>query len=572
MDTANTYCSIFIDVLIEQGVGTAVCSPGSRNAPLLVAAADREQRDELACIVVNDERTAAFTALGIALTSRRPVALICTSGTAVLNYAPAVAEAYYRGIPLIIISADRPEEWIDQDDSQTIRQPGVLANIVKASFSFPAFQPGLPEKEWYANRMANEAMMTALSGRPGPVHINIALDNPLNALTEAPLPMQRLISFDSPSADLPAPLMRELVEEGRDKRIMLVAGFLLPDHSLNEAVSRFASLPNVTVMAENLSNLHLKDDATSVDATLIRLSEDEKSILAPDIVISIGGALLSRKLKEYLRSVRPLQHWSVGHSLYTADCFRCLTRKIETSPAPFLKKLSGMIRHSGGCRNAEAKDFATMWRATRLRARAYIRATSEDAGWSELKFFSTLSQHVGTNVNLFFSNGTAVRYAQLFPFNAHAIYCNRGVSGIDGMTSTAIGASLSYGGLTLLVTGDMSFAYDLGALVTRLMPHRMRIIVINNSGGGIFRFIKSTRDIPVREKFFCSDPALPLEEIARAFGIIYMVADSQSRLEEALPRLLNPIGRASLLEVKVDPETSNDTLLRLFRPQQESVK
>lgn len=572
MDTANTYCRIFIDVLIEQGVGTAICSPGSRNAPLLVAAAEREKRDELECVVVTDERTAAFTALGISLTSRRPVALICTSGSAVLNYAPAVAEAYYRGIPLVILSADRPGEWIDQDDSQTIRQPDVLANIVKASYAFPAFRPGMPEKEWYANRMANEAMMTALSGRPGPVHINIALDNPLDALTESPLPMQRLISIDSPSADLPTPLMRELVEEGRDKRIMLVAGFLLPDHSLNEAVSRLASLPNVTVMAENLSNLHLKDDATSVDATLIRLSDDEKLALAPDIVISIGGALVSRKLKEYLRSVRALQHWSVGHSLYTADCFRCLTRKIETSPAPFLKKLAGMIRHYGGCRNEKAKDFATDWRAARLRARAYIRAKSETAVWSELKFFSILCRHVGSNVNLFLSNGTAVRYAQLFPFNAHAIYCNRGVSGIDGMTSTAIGASMVYGGLTLLVTGDMSFAYDLGALVTRIMPHRMRIIVINNSGGGIFRFIRSTRDLPMREKFFCADPALPLEDLARAFGITYMEADSQSRLEEALPGLLNPAGRATLLEVKVNPETSNDTLLRLFQSQKASAK
>lgn len=565
MDTANIYCRIFIDVLIEQGVGTAVCSPGSRNAPLLIAAADREAREQLDCVVVNDERTAAFTALGIALVSRRPVALICTSGTAVLNYAPAIAEAYYRGIPLIVLSADRPEEWIDQDDSQTVRQPGALANFVKASYSFPAVPPGMPEKEWYANRMANEAMMTALSGRPGPVHINVALDNPLNAMTDAPLPLQRLITQESASGSLPSPIMRELLDEARGRRIMLVAGFMQPDHSLNEAVARLAALPNVTVMAENLSNLHLKDDASSVDATLMRLTEEEKRELAPELVISIGGALVSRKLKEYLRSVRPLQHWSIGHSIYTADCFQALTRKIETGPAPFLKKLAGMLRHAGPDHTGTAGDYATKWRAARLRARAYITAMAEKAGWSELKAFSILSRHVSTGINLFLSNGTAVRYAQLFPFHAHAAYCNRGVSGIDGMTSTAIGASLAYGGMTLLVTGDMSFAYDLGALVTRLMPHRMRIIVINNGGGGIFRFIPSTRDLPAREKFFCSDPALPVEGIAGAFGLEYIMADSPDTFEQGLARLLNPLRRAAVLEVKVDPASSAETLLRLFQ-------
>ncbi|MDE7159544.1 MAG: 2-succinyl-5-enolpyruvyl-6-hydroxy-3-cyclohexene-1-carboxylic-acid synthase [Muribaculaceae bacterium] len=565
MDTANVYCRIFFDVLIEQGVGTAVCSPGSRNTPLLMAAAAREEEELIKCVVINDERVAAFTALGISLASRRPVILVCTSGSALLNYAPAVAEAYYRGVPLVILSADRPEEWIDQDDSQTIRQSGALSGIVKASYSFPALPSGLPDKEWYANRMANEAIMTALSGKPGPVHINIALDNPLNAATDAPLPMQRLISLDRPDASLPAPVMRELLDEARGARILLVAGFHSPDHTLNEAVARFASLQNVAVMAENLSNLHLHGDASSVDATLIRLSDKEREALRPDIVISIGGALVSRKLKEYLRTLPPSQHWSVGHSPYTADCFKCLTRKIETSPAPFLRKLAGMMRHTGVPQESTARDYATLWRAARLRSRAFLDAYVEEAPWSELKLFSILSRSLPAGCNLFLSNGTAVRYAQLFPFNVHAIFCNRGVSGIDGATSTAIGGALAYGGMTVLITGDMSLAYDLGAFASHLMPERMRIIAVNNAGGGIFRFIPSTRDLPAREKFFCSDPALPVEGITRAFGLEYLHADSESSLHAMLPRLLSPAAKATLLEVSVDPALSSRTLLSLFQ-------
>lgn len=559
-DTSNVYCRIFIDVLAELGVGTAVCSPGSRNTPLLLAVAAREARGEgPRGIVVCDERTAGFTALGIAIASRQPVALICTSGTAVLNYAPAVAEAYYQGVPLIVVSADRPEQWIDQDDSQTIRQPGVLANFVKRSYSFPTYAQGDPEGEWYANRMANDAMATALEGKKGPVHINIALAPPLGATDSHPARMQRLICVDTPMPALPRRLMDELCEEALGSRILLVAGFMPPDNALNDAAARLASIPNVAVMAETISNLHLKGDVTSVDITLTHTPAEELDSLAPDLVISIGGALVSRKLKEYLRRVQPRAHWNVGRSHCVADCFKCLTRRVETNPALFLRQLAGMMRHRGRARH-DASDYSARWLGARLRSRAAHEAFVKAAPWSEITLFNTLSRRMPQGANLFLSNGTSVRYALLFDWRIHAAYCNRGVSGIDGCTSTAIGAALEYAGMTVLVTGDMSMTYDLGAFATRLMPQRMRIVVISNGGGSIFRFIAPTRDAEAREKYFCADPKLPVKGICAAYGIRYFSASSQPELEATLSAFLNPLAGAAVLEIKVDPMQSSGIL------------
>ena len=179
-DTDKSVVRILFNLLEAHGVRRVVCSPGSRNAPLLIAA---DARKRLETSVVIDERSAAFVALGMAMVSRRPVALVCTSGTALLNYAPAVAEAYYQGVPLIVISADRPLEWIDQDDSQTIRQPEALRNFVKGSYSLSdreqCDRPG-----WYETRIVNDAILTALAPKQGPVHINVRLSPPLGATVD----------------------------------------------------------------------------------------------------------------------------------------------------------------------------------------------------------------------------------------------------------------------------------------------------------------------------------------------------------------------------------------------------
>lgn len=557
-------CRIFVEVISELGVGTFVCSPGSRNTPLLAAVAScGEMEGGPEYVTVVDERSAAFVALGIAMASRRPVALVCTSGSAVLNYAPALAEAYYKGVPLIVLSADRPREWIDQEDSQTIRQPGMLAGIVKQSYDYPAYSEGAKEASWYANRLANDAMATALGGKPGPVHINIAVSLPLISDPTTPAPMQRLVSVDYPSADLPKPLMRELADETASRKILVVAGSLLPDDSLSKAMHRLAGCRNVAILAECLSNLRFPGVSGPADVVLTEASRDELDRIHPDLVITIGGALISAKLKQWLRDNPPAQHWSVGHTHNTVDTLRVLTRRIETSPAVFLRQLAGILSRTE-C-PAEAAGYRDAWEAVTIRGRASLEQFAADAPWSQLRAFGILARHLPHAANLFLSNGMCVRYGDMWSLHSHACYGNRGVSGIEGCTSTAIGTALTYGGMTVLVTGDLSMTYDIGALVTRLMPSRMRIIVVDNSGGGIFRFVATTRRQPQRERLWCVDPHLPVRGLAEAFGLKYFEADSEASLEEALPRFFAFSTGAAILRLRVDPETSPSVLISFLK-------
>ena len=232
---------ILIEVLKEKGIRQVVLSPGSRNAPLLVAFAREKQ---IRHFVVLDERSAAFMALGMAQQSGVPVALVCTSGTAPLNYAPAIAEAYYQRLPLIVITADRPVEWIDQDDSQTIRQQAVFRNIVKASYQLPA-ELFHADEHWYANRLVNDALNTALKGRQGPVHLNIPLRESLYGLRDYPEREVRTIECIDPAPSLSAGVMQRLVDIfDHCPKVMILAGFHRPDFRLREALHRLAGIGN----------------------------------------------------------------------------------------------------------------------------------------------------------------------------------------------------------------------------------------------------------------------------------------------------------------------------------------
>lgn len=531
LDTDKKFCSILFDVMIEKGVSDVVCSPGSRNAPLLIAAASRI---ELKKHVVIDERSAAFMALGLAIVSRRPVALVCTSGTALLNYGPAIAEAFYQSIPLIVISADRPEQWIDQDDSQTLRQFEAFSNYVKRSYQLPAFGNDNRELQWYANRIANDAMIEATSRRRGPVHINLQLGEPLshkvNRCTEQP----RLIDFIGGDSIGNKELVKDLAIKMAASKVLLVAGFLPPDARLHKSVGEIASLPNIVVMTETLSNLHLGDNATAIDAVLTAYPSRYLDSLAPDLVISLGGSLVSRKLKEYLRrNSGQCEHWSLGWNHTTSDCFMSLTKRIEVDPARLLHQLAVILRRQP--KLPTICDFSVSWSKMRRKAAEAKATFVAEVPWSDLKAFDMIFRRLPQDVNLFLSNGTSVRYAQILGERMpHASYCNRGVSGIDGSISTAIGGAKAYKGRTVIITGDMSMAYDLNSLALPDIPENLIIIVIDNGGGGIFRFIPTTSSLEELDRYFCAPPKLPLATLASAYGFDYAEVIDQATLSSIL--------------------------------------
>lgn len=549
---------ILIQLLADKGICEAVLSPGSRNAPLLVSVA-REPR--IRHYVILDERSAAFFALGLAQHSGKPVILACTSGTAILNYAPAIAEAWYQRIPLIVISADRPIQWIDQDDSQTIRQNGILGNIVKASWSLPA-EIHNEEERWYANRIVNEAVNCAQKGRKGPVHVNIPFREPLYGTKEYTVQKLRNIAFIDTTQRLEQSAINSLAQQFHTARkVMIVAGFYYPDKELKSCLHRLSQEENVAILTENISNLDDENYITTIDRVLSSISTPET--FAPDLLISFGGPLISRQVKTFLRNHPPQAHWAIDNSEFPADTFKCLTTQINLEANDFFKQLAEVL----SCvkkKGAVTSGYASQWRqqdetATRRHDR-YIQATP----WSDLKAFSVIIPRLPENSVLQVSNGTPVRYAQLFKHPQVAQRnANRGTSGIEGATSVAVGASAGSSRLTTLITGDMSFLYDSNALWNPYISPQLKIIVMKNGGGGIFRFIPGPSGLEELEECFETAREVNIEGFARTHNLTYFKATGEQQLKEVLSDFFNAAGRPAILEVET-PRFENACILKNY--------
>lgn len=557
LSTVHSSCNILADLLIAHGVRNVVLSPGSRNAPVIMALA---RRDELMCHVVIDERSAAFIALGMCAQSGRPVALVCTSGTALLNYAPAVAEAFYRQQPLIVVSADRPEEWIDQDDSQTLWQQDALKPYVKRSCDVGA-RLGFENGPWWANRMINDVLIEAVSGRRAPVHINIRLDAPLDRQAEYDCGSARVIRKLKSSTKMSVAQIRDIANEiASPRKVMVIAGFMMPDHKLNRAMVRLASRQNVVVLTETISNLHSPEFVSRIDSVLCRMNEREKSMMQPDLIITIGGALVSRHIKEWMRRIDNVEHWHVGESHTTVDCFKKLSLRVDMPADSFMSQLASVMPQ-----DVSPSHYSEDWHELAGRSAEIHDRYIEHVPWSDMRAFSYIIRHLPSSVNLHLSNGTSVRYAQLMDCrHLHRCDCNRGVSGIDGCTSTALGASVIYRGVTVLISGDMSFQYDLGALSSTLLTPRFKMIVMCNGGGGIFRFIKATSEIPERDEYFVAETRLPLADICSGYGIKFFEARCEKELADIWPGFIGEDAMPALLAVYTSGEISADVLRNYF--------
>lgn len=518
--------------------------------------------DSLTLTPVVDERSAAFIALGYAITSGQPVAIVCTSGSALLNYAPALSEAFYRRIPLIVISADRPRQWIGQDDSQTIVQPGAITNYVKKSFDIP--EAHTPDDIWYANRVVNDGMLTALAGRRGPVHFNVRIGEPINGTIETdairdPAIVTRRIGMIRPAMRMPTAAARELgCGIASPRKVMIVAGFMDPNPKINKAINRLSRMPNVVVLTETIANLHGDMLVSGIDAALAAIPERKRESMCPDVVITTGGALVSRMIKSYLRESPIKEHWHVGELDDTVDCFRQLTLRIEMNPSEFFPQLaSAMHLHR------QKSSYATAWETVRRRSQALTGSYSARAPWSDLKAFSTLIPMIPRRFNVHYSNGTPIRYAQIFGYHEyHRCDCNRGVSGIDGCTSTALGATLAYRAApTLLVSGDMSALYDISALAAPVLNRNFKMIVIDNGGGGIFRFIRATGNLPICESLLSLGRLPSMAAVGAALNMAVFEARDEQSLRSVLPEFLQYSDKAALLRI-VTPDVESAEVMK----------
>lgn len=540
------------EICVRKGIRRVVISPGSRSAPLIKAFL-RVFGDN--CISIVDERSAAYFALGLALYTDTPVMLVCTSGTAVLNYAPALAEAYYQKVSLVAVTADRPREWIDQQDNQTIRQSGIYHHIVKGFFDLP--QVITTEDElWYAQRIVNEAINLSAAPSRGPVHVNVPLTEPL--YDDLPLPSEniRIMEYMIPdiSVSLPDDMVREWQQAGK---IMIIHGQDNPDTSLSGVFKSFSRDGRVIVLAENIS--HAAGSHSISNSNLVLVNSRSHSPAYPDLILHSGGQVVSKALTGYLRKAGHIPCWRIGSDSSLIDTFKLATRIIPLPPAAVYQAVAELDIPE------TSSSYRDSWLDTAAKVNKLATEIIRETPFSDLTVIDRVLQLIPDGTNLVLGNSSIIRYAQLSPVNSQIrYYANRGVSGIDGSMSTAAGIACASGELTLALTGDLGFLYDSNALWNRLLPANLKIVVINNGGGGIFHILKGPSDQPGFKKYVEANHPVGMEKLAAAYGLDYYYADDLAGLEDNWEPFLHGPGSAAVFEIKTNAGISASAFRHLM--------
>ncbi len=555
-----------VSVCALKNVKQFVLSPGSRCAPLTIALV---RHPDIATRSVSDERAAAFIALGMAQASQQTVGLVCTSGTAVLNYAPAVTEAYYQQVPLLVLSADRPPEWIEQQDGQTIQQNNAFGPHVKKSYQLPA-DYSHSDAQWHINRVINEAINLAQAEPRGPVHINIPLREPFYPTAGEELeftPAPRIITEYNAEAQLPASVSEYFIDAFKKAgRILLVAGQQLYDPQLLEQLVRFSKKYHVPVVSDVISNTALVENSVVMqDGLLMRKDVSVKESLQPDLLITFGNSVISKNLKLFLRAYAPKQHWHIQASGAIADSFQSVTHVLRTAPASFFAKFAEYVLAV----SKEQEAYEQSWLQADGAAKDALAAYLEQAPFGEWKAMQAVLNSLPKQSALQLGNSMPVRYANFIGLDKNksiTVWANRGTSGIDGSNSTAVGFAVCTDQLVTLFTGDVAFFYDRNAFWHTFMPANLRIVVFNNNGGGIFRIIDGPAAQPELKEYFETVQMLTAERTAQDSGIEYLKAANESELENCLKEFYQPGPRAKLLEIFSD-SAKNAAIFRKFKEQ-----
>ena len=555
MTTNKTNISSLVEICAKKGITKIVLSPGSRNSPLAIAF---NRHPKIQCYVIVDERAAAFFALGMAQQAKQAVAIACTSGSAALNYAPAIVEAFYQRIPLVVLTADRPIEWINQGAGQTIQQRDIFKNYILKSYELTQEAKPKTEGIWFNDRQVNEAINLAHFPKKGPVHINIPLREPLYDLVEKTKHIPKIQELIEVESILSKTIFKKLKTtwEGSRKKLIL-CGLMEGNETLNAVLEKLDIDPSVTILTETTANLWSEKFNPCIDRLITTIEEKEEKKFAPEILVTLGGAIISKKIKALFRRLQPKEHWHFDTAGEEMDTYQSLTKTIKTNPVYFFEKINkeGSLVKS---------DFQKIWNdrnsSTRKRHNQFLKKVR----FSDFKAYEIILKNIPVGSNFQMGNSAGVRYVQLFDQRKDLSYnSNRGTSGIDGSTSTSVGAALASGKPTTLICGDLSFFYDVNGLWNPYLPSNLRIIIINNSGGGIFRIIPGPSTSDELDEFFEVTQKRTAQPIAKMYNLSYQKADSVMSLEKALLKFYNKGKKAKILEV-FTPRKSNDKILESY--------
>jgi 2-succinyl-5-enolpyruvyl-6-hydroxy-3-cyclohexene-1-carboxylate synthase len=528
-----------------------ILCPGSRNAPFSISLFHDKRFNTH---IIPDERSAAFFALGMAQQQQQPVVLICTSGTASLNFSPAIAEAFYQRVPLLIVTADRPIEWIDQGEGQSIRQLNVFQNFVKASFEIQE-EAVHPDIVWYNNRIMDEAMRLTNQGVAGPVHINFPLREPLyKTSNERTYQVKTVERIAAPQGLDPTTAQIITSQLEYCNRVLILAGQHPKHEALNTALECWAQEDNVFILTEAHSNLASERWCSTIDRTITGLSEFQLQSLYPEIIITFGHNIISRKVKDWLRKNK-CDHWHIDTSGEGLDTLKQLQRIIPMDPASFFQT----VQPKCGAKSNYAASFRALHEQRKTASQQYLTQMP----WCDLKAFYHIYQHIPSNYELQMGNSSVVRYILLQdarPDIAHN--GNRGVAGIDGCTSTAIGAAWASQSETVLISGDIAFFYDSNAFWNDYVSKKLKIVVINNQGGGIFRIIDGPASSAARDQYFETTHQRSAQGLAQMYSLPFKQCDQIDTLESSLNWLWSS-DQCAILEI-ITPRETNDLELKKY--------
>lgn len=559
----------------SRGIQNIVISPGSRSAPLTLSFT---KTPFFKCFSIVDERCAAFFALGMVQQLQEPVALVCTSGSALLNYYPAIAEAFYSDIPLIVVSADRPSYKIDVGDGQTIRQENVFEKHIgfqvnlKQDISHAAetvrffhkdgFNETQEEIQKYNEGEIASALEKAILNQT-PVHINIPFEEPLYSLTDT-------IKIKPPEVFNLIPDKPEIANWEKfisiwndSKRKMILVGVNHPNAIEKEILNLLAGDNSILVFTETTSNLHHDDFFSSIDSLIAPIEKSEKQeelfqLLQPDLLVTFGGLIVSKKIKAFLRSYQPKTHWHIDPKK-AYDTFFCLSEHVKADPNDFLKSIFNVESKNG------ESSYKSYWNTIKKKYEAKREEYLKQIAFSDFTAFNSILESIPKGYQVHLANSSTVRYAQLFPMHKSLkIYCNRGTSGIDGSTSTAVGSSIYNESPTILITGDLSFFYDSNGLWNQYIKSDFRIILINNSGGGIFRILPGSEETNEFSTFFETSHQHTAKHLAKMYEFDYRKAENLQQLKSTLFSFYDASKKPKILEIMTPRLQNNKILLSYF--------
>ncbi|WP_304234850.1 2-succinyl-5-enolpyruvyl-6-hydroxy-3-cyclohexene-1-carboxylic-acid synthase [Jiulongibacter sediminis] len=537
---------------LEKGVENVIISPGSRNALLTIAFTGQKG---LKCYSVSDERSAGYMAIGMALQTGKTTVLICTSGTAALNYAPAVAEAYFQEVPLLVLTADRPPEWIHQYDGQTIFQDNVYGKHVKEAFSWSADLSDTKLRE--VESVSNKALNSTQRSPKGPVHINIPISEPFypSRFEETDVNPWKVVEPKAFKPEIEGVSFLKALRR-YPKRLLVVGQ--QHDEEVGKMASEFAEKFGFVLISDSISNV--SGGIKNHDHFLKKLSDKEKQTLCPDLLISTDMSLISKSLKLMLRGFEIQAHWHVQSNPAFIDPFRSLTKKVEITPLEFFQQTLNF----DGLSNDE--NYQERWKSLEKKSSDSIRQYFEKPEFSEFHILRKLFHKIPEDSILHVGNSMSIRYVNalnsVLPSGCK-VYCNRGTSGIDGCLSTAVGQALKTDKPVYCILGDVSFQYDKNALWNRYLPDNLKIIILNNSGGIIFNMIQGPSDQSSFEDYFKTMQPNKASYLAQEYGLGYFKITSSLEIEEGLRKFLT-CHQKSILEIFTDYERNTLVYKKFF--------